>query len=229
MFKRMAGQTDGLVLLSDKFFPRIKKYCPGIDSNKLFAINNPLTFGNPSEVDLEGKEKLVVFVARMNNPQKNITGFIDVWLDFSRMHPDWKAEIVGSGEHEELVRRYALKKRVRNLSFEGARKNVDDYYRRARIYCMTSIYEGWGMVLTEAMAFGCVPVVYESYESVRDIITPGVDGLLVKPFDIKAMVGALGEIADNDDLRLSMAHAAMRSVTRFEVGKIVNQWEKLMQ
>lgn len=227
-FEKMQNHSDRLVLLSDSLKARMEQYFYRLNPEKLYAINNPLTF-TPGDYNVSEKENAVLVVARFNNPQKNLTGFIDAWLLFSRRHPDWKAVMVGDGEHRDLVEKYARKKKAQNIWFEGHRKNVEDYFRRAKIFCMTSAYEGWGMVLTEAMAYGCVPVVYESYESVKDIITSGEDGFLVRPFDKKAMANKLGELANDEDLRLRLARNGERKIRKFEVSGIADKWMELFR
>lgn len=226
-FVYIAEKVDKLVFLSPRFLPRVIRYSKGIDVSKLAAINNPLTFTIPEEVD-HHKENLVIFVARLVNGQKNVTGFIDVWVRFRKSHPDWKAYIIGTGPDEVEVRRYARKKKAEGLIFTGKVRNVEDYYRKAKILCMTSTLEGWGMVLTEAMAYGCVPVAYESYEAVTDIIDSGQNGLLVKPFKTSEMVDALTLLADDEVLRQRLAQSGMDKIRMFETANIVEKWEKLL-
>lgn len=226
-FAQMLEKTDKMVLLSDKFKERFISYFPSDLNGKLTAINNPLTFSPSFNIDLQNKENIILFVARITNPQKNISGFIDVWKLFSKNHPDWKALIIGDGEHKELMEKYAQKKKTSNLFFLGTQENVEEYYRKAKMYCMTSTYEGWGMVLTEAMAMGCVPVVYGTYESTEDIIDSGTDGIIVKPFDTRGMAEDLSSLANNDTLREKMALNGMKKIDKFSINKITDEWEKL--
>lgn len=222
------NSVDKFVLLSKLFIPRLLRSAPFINQEKLLAVNNPNTFSIPEKMP-EEKENIVLVVTRLSNPQKNITGFIEVWAEFSRRHPDWKALIVGDGEHSAWLKAYVRKKGVTNLSFEGSRESVADYYSRAKILCMTSAYEGWPMVLAEGMAYGCVPVAYDSFEAVHEIIDSGKTGYLIPPFSRKEMVAAMGTIADNDESRLRMAEAARNSVQRFSVKKIAGIWEEIFQ
>lgn len=228
VFKRMAREADKMVLLSDRFIPRTVKLAPGIEEDKLCAVNNPNTFeikgGEP-----EAKGKTILFVGRLSNPQKNVTGFIDVWKKFHDLHPDWQGIILGDGEDREYLERYARKRKVSNLHFLGNRKDVAEFYKKSPILCMTSSYEGWGMVLTEAMAYGCVPVVYDSFEAVHDIITNLKDGILVEPFSVAKMVAALDTIASDSSMREKMAEAGREAIKRFNVGAVADIWEKLIE
>lgn len=220
---------DNLILLSERYIPRIVRLMPGIDRSKLMAINNPNSFDIPENPDSFSKENIILFVGRLSNAQKNVTGFIDVWKIFHKSHPDWKAYILGDGEDRRYIENYASKKKVENFYFEGIRKNISDYYAKAKLLCMTSTYEGWPMVLAEAMAYGCVPVAYNSFEAVNDIVVSGESGILVSPFDTNAMARALSELADDDDLRLKLAENGRNKIQSFSVTSIVNQWERLFR
>lgn len=227
VFNTVLSKADKFVMLSNRYVKRMQRLMPCKNSSKLVAINNPNTFEIPSTTSVEKKENIVLFVGRMSNPQKNVTGFIDVWKKFHQSHPDWSAYILGDGEHNDLIRKYAEKKSVKNLRFEGNRQNIADYYTRAKILCMTSSYEGWPMVLAEAMAYGCVPVVYDTFEAVHDIIDTGKSGMIVKPFDDEAMVEALSSLADNPRLTESMAMEGREKIREFSVERIADRWERL--
>ena len=229
-YREFIDISTRFMLLSERYKPRLLQGLNGINTKSIIAINNPITFQfAPESIDFEGKENIVLFMARLTNPQKNITGFIDVWKKFEESHPGWKAIVLGDGEHSDLAKDYARRNGARNLSFEGNRKNVEDYYRKAKIYCMTSTYEGWPMVIMEAMAFGCVPIAYESFEAVAEMITDGEDGLLVKPFDNKEMVRKMSLIADSDAIRGKLMAGGIKKISNFTVDKIADQWDELLK
>lgn len=225
-YKSIVSHTDKFIFLSPLFTERFLKLTPGVDSSKLTAINNPNSFVPLSSE--EEKENLVLFVGRLSNPQKNITGFIDIWKRFSKDHPEWKAMIVGDGEDAEFVKRYAEKKKIENLSFEGNVDNIEEYYKRGKMLCVPSAYEGWGMILLEAMAYGCVPLVYETYEAVRDVIDNGENGFVVKPFSVRQMVERMNLLVADEPLRKKMAERGKEKIGKFEVGKIADSWETLL-
>lgn len=225
-YKSITEQVSQLILLSERYIPRVTTNTTGISKDKLVAINNPVTFQVEEVTDLMNeKENIVLVVCRLSNPQKNLTAFIDIWNEFSRRKPDWKAMIVGDGESRDAMEAYARKTKAVRLSFEGNRENVRDYYKRAKIFCMTSCYEGWPMVLMESMAFGCVPIVFDTFEAVRDMITDGEDGKITAPFDNSAMVTAMIDLADNPEKLRKMGEAGPSKIREFTTEKIVLQWE----
>lgn len=94
---------------------------------------------------------------------------------------------------------------------------------------MTSLYEGWGMVLTEAMQCGAVPIAFNSFASVTDVIDHGRNGILVKPFSIKQYEKELRRLMDNLDLLKRLSENAMQDIKKYNVDCVVDQWEELFQ
>lgn len=222
----LVNVVDDFILLSNRFVGRVVENTPGIDRRKIIAINNPNTFEITSEDFSSQKEKLVLFVGRLSNPQKNVTGFLKVWKMFNDRFPDWQAIILGDGEDREYIKGYAIRIGVKNLIFAGAVTDVAPYYSKASVLCLTSAYEGWGMVLTEAMSYGCVPVLYNSYESAEDIVESGKNGYLIPPYNEEEMVERISELASSPDMCLQMAQAGKEKIGFFSVKNIVDQWEK---
>ena len=113
---------------------------------------------------------------------------------------------------------------LERVRFEGF-QNPEPYYRDASIFCMTSAYEGLPMVLIEAASFGCVPVAFESFAAVRDIISAGENGCLVPAFDLDAYAETLARLMSDDALRERLAQIP----EKFSPEKIGAQWEALFR
>lgn len=224
-YREIIKNSDKYYLLSEKYIDRIKKYFPDIESYKLDAINNPNTF-ELSSIEKIKKENIILFVGRLYDPQKNITGFIDIWKKFSQTNSDWKAIIAGDGPDRDQLEKYAFKKKIKNLHFLGNMKNISDLYPKSKILCMTSLYEGWPMVLTEAMAHGCVPVVFNTFEAINEIIVNNINGIIVKPFNMNMMLDALNKLSHNEDLRDNMAKSCIKYIEKFSLSKIADIWTK---
>ena len=98
-----------------------------------------------------------------------------IWQLFFRrcaeQNQDWHFEIYGDGTQKKNV--VALSDEYSNIFYKGVTNNVAEVLETATILIMTSSFEGWGLVLTEAMASGCIPMAFDSYLSVRDIIEDG--------------------------------------------------------
>lgn len=227
-FLNLAQHSDKVCLLSKAFIPRILKYTAGVNSQILCGINNPCTFSSINEISLVGKENLVIWVGRIANASKNVTGFIDVWCQFNQLNPNWRAVILGDGPDMMACKRYAKKKEVKNLEFLGYCTHVQDYMRRAKIQCVTSFGEGFSMVLLEGMSNGCVPFVYDTYESLYDIVDDKIDGYISPAFDKGHMVNNMTKVANDNCLYLYNAQNALLKSKNFAVEKIVDQWIALI-
>ena len=111
----------------------------------------------------------------------------------------------------------------------GAQDDIAPYYERASVVMMTSVFEGFGLVLTEAMSRGCIPIAFDSYASLRDIITPDVDGCIISPFDTDAYVAALSRLVSLPAAELqAMRQAALDKAETFRVRNIARQWMDLL-
>lgn len=224
-YRRILGVSDKLVFLSPSFVELLKENIPDISSRKLAAIGNPNTFVPKHEVGT--KENLIICVARLSEVQKNVRDFILVWQQLYKDNPKWKAIIVGDGPDRGMLESFAKKKGVRNLSFVGRVENVGNYYQRAKFVCMTSIYEGWGMVLTEGMSYGCVPCVYGSYGAAFDIVDDGVNGIISTPFRPKEMADRIQTLINDESRLAQISSSAIEKVKDFNADKVADKWNAL--
>ncbi|MDE6097646.1 MAG: glycosyltransferase, partial [Muribaculaceae bacterium] len=95
------------------------------------------------------------------------------------------------------------------------------------IFAFPSYSEGFGMVLLEAMAHGCVPVVFDNSAAFHDIIDNEVNGMIVPDLDENAFVDACRKMMDDENLRLQMAEEARKKVAVFSMDNICNRWLNL--
>ena len=194
---------------------------------RVHAIANPNTYTEPLNIEWKEKCKEVLFVGRLDNRSKQIQLLLKVWARVSQECPDWILLIVGAGPDEQFLKKTAEHMRLINIRFLG-RRDPRPYYMRASILCMTSLYEGFPMVLTEAQQHGTACIAYDSFKSVRDIITDKRTGVLVRPFSVSEYSKALIDLIRNDNMRASIAHAARESVQRFSEEKIIGEWTKYL-
>lgn len=225
LYRRLFAVSDKLVFLSKSSVEIVKQYDTTLLPQKLTAIGNP---NAPlSKQILREKENLIICVARLSEVPKNIRDFIDVWESLCKRNPTWRAEIIGDGPDRDFLERYAERTNVENLKFIGEVKNVTDYYQRAKFVCMTSIYEGWGMVLTEGMSYGCVPCVYGSYGAAFDIVDDGVNGIISTPFRPKEMADRIQTLINDGSRLAQMSSSAIEKVKDFNADKVADKWDAL--
>lgn len=227
LFDKTLSLSDRLCLESEHYFHRMQKYMPDLDVSKLVAVGNSNSF--PPVVLKEQKEKLFLWVGRQINTPKNIPAFIDFWVSFKKRYSDWKACIIGVGPDMEFNKIYAAEKKVSDLEFLGYVEDITSYYKKATFFMMTSMYEGFPMVLLEAMSNGCIPCAYDTFESLHDIIDDGVNGIISHPYDRESMIKSIGSVLDGAGLIPIMRDNAMKKSELFSVDIIADRWEKIFK
>lgn len=222
-YKMPYEKSDRVVLLSDGFIPQYNHFVRG-DEQRYCAIPNMLSFLNVAQGLVKQKEILVV--SRMDERQKRIKHVLRIWRTAYRK--DWTLRIVGYGEDLEYYQQIAKQWSLKNIVFEGL-QNPLPYYQQASVFLMVSAFEGWGLTLTEAQQCGCVPIAFDSYSAVHDIIQSGRNGYIVPNNDIDGYARVLQELMNNDTLRAEMAANAQKDVQRFSRENIAKQWKTLLE
>ena len=210
-------------LLSESYKERLEEYCD-LPDNYFISIPNPNTYENIEIIP--HKEPILLFVGRLDNRSKKLFTLIDIWSRLCKLYPQWKLIIVGDGPDKDVLINKA--KDISNIEFKGY-QDPREYYEKASIFCMTSIFEGFPMCLTEAMQFGCVPVAFDSFSAVYDIIKPGETGELVKSFDKKEYVGKLIHLIDDETYRKKLSKNAFQYVKRYDIANILPKWIELIE
>lgn len=222
-YSGMSRMTDAVVLLSKNFLPEIENLCPGI-SKKCHCIGNPNSY-DETQLTIPKKNKSIVFVGLFSTA-KGEDKAAKIWKRLAKKYPDWTFNMIGYGNAQRTNNLKRIVKGLPNFKLLGYQDPLP-YQQEAAIACMTSPHEGWGMVLTEAMQCGAVPIAYNSFAAASEIITPGLDGELVKPFDENEYITKLTKLMEDDSYREKMSLNARESVKRFDVKNIADKWEAL--
>lgn len=176
--------------------------------------------------------KRVIAVGRLDY-QKGFDKLIDAWALMKCRHPelkDWRLDIFGQGEWHEMlldkINNYNLSDFV---AINKPTDNITEEYLKSSLLVMSSNYEGFGMVLVEAMACGVPCVSFACQCGPRDIIEPGVNGLLVRTGDIEMLADAMARVMGDDTLRKRMGAEARRVTDRFSESAVMQQWLALFK
>lgn len=227
-FHMLLPHTDKVCMLSSNFYDELSEIYPGYEQ-KYCAIPNPNSYTDEQVKDVcfDKKKKQVLFIGLFST-QKAVDRLIRVWGKLYSHHPDWRLVIVGDGPKNIVSRLHSMASKMDNVEFVGFQSPLS-YLKESSILCLTSNYEGWGMVLTEAMQCGTVPIAFQSFASVTDIIAHDVNGILVPPFDLDSYAHELSSLMSNPDKLIQLSRKAMQDVRRFSVSNIVDQWEELFK
>ncbi|MDV7187793.1 glycosyltransferase [Lutibacter sp. TH_r2] len=218
--------SDQYVILSESFKKIFSDYAMLKSTSKLTVITNPLTI---DQVNWEksNKEKLLIYVGRIDYNQKRVERIVDVWEKVSKELIDWKLEIVGDGPEREKLEALVLKRNIQRITFEGF-QNPLDYYKRASLLLLTSEYEGFGLVIVEGMRYGVVPIVYGSYESVYDLIENEKTGCITSvPYNSGDIEKSIKKLATDENCLLEMSNNCIEESEKFTIGEISKKWNEL--
>jgi len=194
--------------------------------NNTVIIYNPLTFTTERYSDCTSHE--VIAVGRYSY-QKGFDLLVDVWRIVHDKHPDWILNIYGEGERESLMRQISNYHLDNNCLLKLPVNNISDKYADSSIFVLSSRFEGFGMVICEAMVCGVPPVSFACPCGPRDIITDGSDGLLVDNGNIEEMAQKICYLIENETLRKQMGNNARISAERFDAENIMGQWKDLFE
>ena len=137
--------------------------------------------------------------------------------------------IVGGGSGYETVNQWIKEKHLEeNVDIVGEQKNVIDYYMNSSVFLSTSRWEGFGVVVTEAMECG-LPVVSFKTDGPSEIITDQKDGYLIENYDLKKYADAVEALMTDADLRKRMSRNAQERAKDFYTDRIAEEWEKLIE
>jgi glycosyltransferase involved in cell wall biosynthesis len=229
-YQNIYSSSDYCVMLSSNDIPTLKKYVPKLTSDKCVVIPNALTFDVTSDDSiLQSKKNQVLIVARLNDNEKRVSLALKIWKRIEdRGISDWSLTIVGTGPHEEKLKQLAKKLKLNNISFEG-RQQSEPYYEKAAIFMMTSAVEGWGLTLTESMQRGVVPLAFDSYPALRDIITNNFNGCIIPDNDLTSYADRLQWLMQNREEREQIAKNALISCQRFVPEKVIEKWIDIIE
>tara|TARA_B110000003_G_scaffold276104_1_gene320911 strand:+ start:1029 stop:2207 length:1179 start_codon:yes stop_codon:yes gene_type:complete len=226
-YNRLYDLSDRIILLSDTYFSQFKLFVNNATKEKVLSIYNPCSF-NKDTSNIK-KENLLLFVGRINVTQKRVDILLKIWKELFVKFPDWKLNVVGNGPDLDFLKERVNKMKLERVFFVG-HQDPEPYYKRAKIFCMTSSYEGLPLVLSEAQNYNVFPILFNSFPSANDIIKNNINGVLIKPFDITSYIDNLQYLIENYDKNSDIYNLELQNnVNRFSINTIGNQWLHLFK
>lgn len=190
----------------------------------VIAIPNPLP---PMQVSsTEGRGKRVIAVGRYAY-EKGFDMLIEAWKGVVQRHPDWELNIYGAGDSTPYQRQIEALNLGGKCYLHGPDANISARYGESSILAVSSRFEGFGMIIIEAMAHGCVPVSFNCPYGPAGIITSGKDGWLVEDGNIEAMTSQLCYAIEHEDERAEIASQAIQTAKDYQIENVAKRWIQL--
>lgn len=219
--------TNGVVFQTQDAMSYFPKYI----QNKGVIIHNPLDLNRiPSVESSTERRKEIIGVGRLVD-QKNFKLLISAFSEFQKLHNDYVLKIYGEGPFQKELFKYASQiLKPDSFLFPGKRSDVLELIKSSEVFVLSSDYEGMPNALIEAMALG-LPVISTDCPigGPRELIKNEVNGLLIPVGDKEALVKALCNVVNNEELRMKISRNALAIRETLEVNKIANEWLNFLQ
>jgi glycosyltransferase involved in cell wall biosynthesis len=189
-------------------------------------IPNPLP---QADVPVSAQEAPIVVAAGRLTLQKGFDLLIPAFAEVARRRPGWRLRIYGSGpERGRLQAQIDALELGDRVQLMGRSRKLADDMAKGSIFVLSSRFEGFGMVLVEAMAAGLAVVSFDCPHGPRDIVTSGRDGVLVPPEHTAALTTAMLELIDDPALRRRYAEAGLETARGYDVASVGPRFETLL-
>lgn len=194
------------------------------------VIPNPLFIEKKIEIEKTNKlEKTIIGMGRLTY-QKGFDLLIKAFEMIKNEKPCWNLIIYGEGpmkkELEKLISDLKLENRVK---LAGITNNPADKFRQADLFVLSSRFEGFGMVIIEAMACGLPVISFDCPSGPSEIIKNGIDGILVPPENINALSNSMNDLMTNEDKRMFLVDNGLKTARNYTVDKISQKWADLFK
>lgn len=193
------------------------------NGKNVVVIPNPLSF-YPDIVSKLNTPRIIA-VGKVSC-QKGYDRLLAAWLLIKDKYPEWHIDIFGTSTPNDPLHEQVKGTRIH---INAPVKDIQHEYLTSSIYVLPSRFEGFGMVLIEAMACGVPCVAFDCPCGPSDIIRDGEDGLLVENGNIEGFAQKLSLLIENENLRKEMGEKARINVQRYNINTIAQQWDKLFR
>ena len=229
-YRDLVRQVDCFITLTPEY---VQEFVSALGLNdeeaSRFAVMPNMAFlPKHQPIPAKDRPKKILFVGRLSYADKRPDRVLQIWEKVCQYLPDWEVEIYGKGSEEKFLRRMIQQKQLPRITLKGYIADATAVYASGAILMMTSTYEGWGLVLSEAQASGVVPIAFDSSAGIRELI--GKDstyGCLVAPFDLDAYAAQLRRLCQDVELRSRLSQAAQTHCLDYSPERIRLRWEEI--
>lgn len=190
--------------------------------NNLHVIPNPLYEIPSAQTDYGAKK--IICVGKVSH-QKGQDFLAQIWPSLSNEFPEWELHNYGKLDEAFLPETQVPPK----MYLHPPIQNIEKAYLSGSIYVLPSRYEGFGMVLIEAMSYGLPCVAFDCNYGPSDIIHPNKDGILVPEGRTDLLYKALADLMQSESERQGLGTIAKQQVKRYLIQDIAQKWQQLFK
>ena len=193
-------------------------------TSNVTVIPNPVTY-YPDSIKLHDDNKCRILAVGRLHEQKGFDLLIDAFSMIADQCSGWKVDIFGDGpDKEKLEDRIRQRNLMDSVVINPPTSTIFDEYQQSDFFVLSSRYEGYPLVLNEAMSCGVPCVAYRCKYGPEDAIKDGVNGLLVEKGNIEDLANKILWMITHTEERLSMGVKAREAALRYKKDAIMNQW-----
>jgi glycosyltransferase involved in cell wall biosynthesis len=222
--KWLVRNSTNLLLISEAHREKIKEVL-NITSKDILVIYNPSAY--TEALEMTSYKKIVLFVGRIDIPVKRPDRLLEIWSEVEHEFPNWELYFLGDGPGMNDIRELNHSLGLSNTKFLGYIE-PEKYYKQASIICLTSEYEGFPSVLIESMHFGVVPVVFNNWSSLSEVVIDNLTGMVADRDRIDQFVIKLRKLMSEEETLRNISENAISHVKKFSIDIIGPQWDALL-
>lgn len=221
-YEKAAGELDCFVVLTEEDRKAWAPYCSHLEQ-----IYNPAEFPTGTLAPLEATR--CISAGRFEK-QKNYEDMVRVWKLVHQRHPDWILDLYGNGKKKKRIEKLVAKEGLGDtIHIHAATPAIREEMMGSSLYLMTSLFEGFPMVLAETASMGLPCVCTTCPCGPAEFIEDGVDGMLAAPGDIEAMAQKICTLIEQPELRREMGRRYSHKTEKLQPGIILQQWDALFK
>lgn len=221
--------SDCYVLLSETYKKDFLIRTHIDDTTKLYSLLNPSPYSYNLQDNGKERNKQILIIVRMHEQQKNLMSALRIWKRIEQYGcNDWGLTIGGYGPDESQIINYASSLKLKQVKFIGKVEDPCNLYQTSPIFMMTSNYEGLPMSLIEALQFGCIPMAFNTFTALHDILVDGYNGYIIPAKDEQTYAEKMIELIKNPTILETMSKNAIESSKKFSIDTIGKQWLNLI-